>query len=179
MHRTCCMMLSLLVYFLSPLVDRRIIEDKAQQPQDLEQGLFHGNSPGTCWKQLGYKRDGTFTWDLFLNFDSSSKLAWISSLKHIRHLREGKERCLTLLEHFLLSTFPISFPKDRSVLGTLPTSPNSTGVRVQTQSPTAPGSVGFLTLKWPSLFLVVWRPMKNVYFLRGRRLGSSKWLRFS
>lgn len=30
-------------------------------------------------------------------------------------------------------TFPISFPKDRSVLGSLPTFTNSTGVREQTQ----------------------------------------------
>ena len=46
-------MLSLLVYCLSPLVDRKIMRTRAQLSQDLELGLFHGSSSVTCWGASG------------------------------------------------------------------------------------------------------------------------------
>lgn len=163
----CCHRCSLLI----SLVDGKILEDKGLAVSGLGLGLVHGSNSETCWGNIWDTRS-TQTQGLFVNFLYSSwNSALMSSLKHTRHLR-GRENKVYVSN----CTFPISFPKDPTVLGSLPTFTNSTGAREQTQR-WSPGlrvswlSDAHLALMFPGC-LGGYQTMKNVYLVifKGERI---------
>lgn len=144
---------------MSPLVDRKIIEDKGPAASGFRTAMFHDNSSVTCWGASGIQREGTCTQDLFLNFlYSSCNLVAFSSLKHIRHLRQ---RRWSKMPH-IIGEFPAKYISNlipqRWIcpcgLCQLSPTPQESGYKHE-DSPKASSLASFLTLNWPSL-LVVW-----------------------
>ena len=123
----------LLAYCLSPLMDKNLTEVKGPVVSGLRTESASrqqlGGPLGSIWS----------TKDVYL----LRTCFWSSSVHHETWLwdhpwdiqgtwGQGWETgSLKLLENFLLSKLPVSFPKDWPVLGTLPTPLNSTVVRVQ------------------------------------------------